>query len=267
LATQPRYRDLTATQYASAFQWLESAGLLFSAGALPADDASRRHRALLTVFEAALTGRPWLDEALMLVPTPDDLPLDVAEVADILGLAPHEAFTAVHAAAGKVDLAERARVGDAGERSLVELLRRETSCVVEHVALTQDGLGYDVRVADPVANLEVKSTTRLGRLTLYLSRNEFEVMRVDPAWQLVAVLLDSADLDTVTALATVDRAWLLAAAPSDRSAAGRWESMRVHVAPAALTGGIPALQPATRSTGLVTAGCLTTPPSWFPLAP
>ena len=61
------------------------------------------------------------------------------------------------------------------------------------VALKDDGLGYDVVGPLPTAmwHLEVKSTTRRGRLVIRISRLEYEIGAMDPLWRLVIVGLDS----------------------------------------------------------------------------
>ena len=88
----------------------------------------------------------------------------------------------------------------------------------------------------PAENLhiEVKSTTRRGRLRIYLSRNEFETMRREaPGCSSRCVSMTP----VLAAVATIGRDWLAAAAPSDNSG-GRWESVKIDVPPGALHSGI-----------------------------
>ena len=88
-------------------------------------------------------------------------------------------------------------------------------------------------------HLEVKSTTRRGRLIIYLSRHEFETARNDPTWQLVVVLLDT-DYSPV-GVATVRRDWVFAVVPEDHSPLGRWESLRLSPPRDALGAGLAGL--------------------------
>ncbi|MDH6281548.1 hypothetical protein M2280_002769 [Prescottella agglutinans] len=235
--THPDFSDITPTQYDAAYSWLGQTGLL--------DDLTSqiplRHR----LFEAVVehSGAPWLPDADMLVRSPDELPEDLLGVAAILELDTVDAHAQVRAAWGKVNTATRAQVGLAGELALVDLLREYEHIRVEHVAAWSDGFGYDISVEgqDFSAHLEVKSTTRRGRLSIYLSRNEYETMLCDPAWSLVAVRLTD-DLQPC-AVASIPRAWLESQAPSDRSVHGRWESFRADVPAGVAQPGIPALAP------------------------
>ncbi|WP_250000085.1 protein NO VEIN domain-containing protein [Actinoplanes sp. M2I2] len=109
----------------------------------------------------------------------------------------------------------------------------------DHVALDSDGLGYDIELsAGPaVWHVEVKSTKRRGRLDVYLSRHEFEVARLDPAWRLVTVGLD--EDGHIGAIATVPTDALLVQAPADRATTARWESAKFSLRPTDLRPGIP----------------------------
>ncbi|MEW2393737.1 DUF3883 domain-containing protein [Streptomyces venezuelae] len=163
--------------------------------------------------------------------------------AKALELTADEAFAHIHSVWGKVDTSRREQIGLAGELALVELLTTEVPARIEHVAEHSDGYGYDIAVQTDKASvhIETKATTRRGRLTVYLSRNEYETMRRDPAWQLVAVRL-TAEL-ALTSIATVPREWIAAQVPADRGLCGRWESCRLEVPPGVPEKGIPALLP------------------------
>lgn len=225
----PAFADITPTQYAAAYEWLHSNGLLRVA--LTADECGR------AVFEAAIREALWFPDSDLLVPEPNSMPQDGICAAEALGIEPLDAFALLRNCWGKVDTAERTRVGAAGEYALVSLLASMASLQVRHVAAESDGYGYDIHAAmpDDVLHIEVKTTTRRGRLSIFLSRNEFETMRRDPHWLLVALRMNRA-LDPVAA-ATVDRAWLTAAVPEDRPGA-RWESAKFDVPQHALTAGI-----------------------------
>lgn len=231
------FGGITPTQYAAAHTWLLQAGLIDKAGRVLCDGARQ-----LTVFRAAVSETLWLPDADVLISGPRELPEDASRAATALGLTPDDAFAAIRHAWGKVDTALRERVGVAGERALVELLSSAEDVLVEHVAAYSDGYGYDIAVETAAAavHLEVKATTRRGRLTIYVSRNEFEVMVRDPTWMLIAIRLDP-DLQPA-ALATVDRDWVNAVVPSDRGPGARWESVRLEVPPEALVTGLPGVR-------------------------
>ncbi|WP_221283597.1 DUF3883 domain-containing protein [Prescottella equi] len=235
--THPDYSDITPTQYDAAYVWLGQTGLL---GDLTSQ-IPLRHRLFKAVVEHS--DAPWLPDADVLVRSPDELPEDLLGAAAILELDTVDAHAQVRAAWGKVDAAARAQLGLAGELALVELLRGHEHIQVEHVAAWSDGFGYDISVEgqDLSAHLEVKSTTRRGRLSIYLSRNEYETMLCDPAWSLVVVRLT--DELKPCAVASIPRVWLESQAPSDRSAYGRWESFRADVPAGVAQPGIPALAP------------------------
>jgi hypothetical protein len=235
--THSDFSDLTPTQYDAAYTWIREAGLL--------EDLRSRVPVQCRVFDAAMTysGVPWFQDADRLVRRPDELPEDALRAAEALGLTHEEAYAQVHAVWGKVDTEERSRIGSAGELALLELLSESADGRVEHVAAWSDGYGYDIFVdADRLsAHLEVKTTTRRGRLTVYISRNEYETMLRDPAWELVTVRL-TPELK-ITAVAAVPKKWIAAHVPSDRTVRGRWESCRLDIPSEVPVAGIPSLAP------------------------
>ncbi|MGN6605638.1 MAG: protein NO VEIN domain-containing protein [Jatrophihabitans sp.] len=195
------------------------------------------------VFTAALENEPppWVHDADLLIRDPDDLPTDALRAAEVLGLDPESAHGLLAATWRKVDTSERERVGAAGEATLVAFLSRSLVGQIDHVSLRNDGMGFDVAVignCSHIAHLEIKSTTR-RRLSIFLSRNEFEVMLRDPLWELVAVRL-SADLE-LREVGTVPRDWVRGNAPIDQDGAARWESARFEVPEDVILPGIPRL--------------------------
>jgi hypothetical protein len=224
------FTDLTQTQYLSGLDWLRTLGLVtdhrhgvdLSAAVrgLPEQQISQ------LLFERILerAAPAWLPDADLLVPDAGELPQDAALLAETLGLSERVAFVAVRHAHGRIDLAERARVGLAGERALVDLLERRWPGSTTHVAQTDDGFGYDVlfRFGNVQWHLEVKSTTRRGRLVIHLSRHEHEVGLCDPDWRLVVVGLD--DQLRLQAVATVRHSELFGRAPRDVCAETKWQS-------------------------------------------
>lgn len=260
LTTQPRYGDLTATQYSAALGWLRSTGCL-TGGDRPAT---------LVLETAIVASQPsWLPDADDLIRSPDELPLDVVDVAAALGIGPRECFSIVTAASGKVDTAVRERVGALGEEAVVSLFERDVACRVRHDAAAQDGLGYDVTVETDTSTLhvEVKATTRRGRLRFFLSRNEYSVMLTDNAWRLVVVLLPDPLVSRVCALATVSTSWIRENAPVDGPGTARWESARFAVPAGALVPGVPELVPHLTGpveSSVVAMGCADpSPPGWL----
>ncbi|MEV5162853.1 DUF3883 domain-containing protein [Streptomyces sp. NPDC053728] len=210
------------------------------------------------VFRSALvsSGAPWLPDADVLVRGPEELPEDALRAAEALGIPESEAYEQVSAVWGKVDTEARAQIGSAGELALVNLIAETIEARVEHVAAYSDGFGYDIAVhaqRHPL-HIEAKSTVRRGRVTFYLSRHEYETMRRDPAWQLVAVQL-TRDL-AIAAVASVAAEWISAQVPQDRGAFGRWEACQLDVSPDVLVPGIPRLAPLlnTGTAGLLLPG-------------
>lgn len=241
------FSDLTPTQYEAAYSWLEENSLLED----PHSGAAVNERIFRTAL--ASSGAPWLLDADVLVRSPEELPEDARRAAEALGITESEAYEQVTAVWGKVDTEARALVGSAGELALVDLIAEATEARVEHVAAYSDGFGYDIAVHAQrhALHIEAKSTVRRGRVTFYLSRHEYETMRRDPAWQLVAVQLTQ-DL-AIAAVASVPAEWISAQVPEDRGSFGRWEACRLDVPPDALVPGIPRLAP-TLNAG--TAGLL-----------
>ncbi|MFF8971519.1 protein NO VEIN domain-containing protein [Streptomyces sp. NPDC014995] len=235
--THSDFSDITPTQYDAAYAWIQETGLL--------GEASSGVPLNCRVFDAAMahSGAPWLRDADLLIRNPDELPEDALRAAETLGLAPEEAYAQVSTVWGKVDTEERSRIGSAGELALFELLSESAEGRVEHVAAWSDGYGYDIFVDahQHSAHLEVKTTVRVGRLTVYISRNEYETMLRDPAWELVTVRL-TPELKVRT-VAAVPKNWIAGHVPSDRSARGRWESCRLDIPPEVPVPGIPSVGP------------------------
>lgn len=236
--SHPGLRDLTPTQYGAALDWLRREGILLSAGGKPVPMSDRL--AGLTVLQTAVAGvePTWLRDADRTIRAPQDLPLDVASTAEALGVSALDAVRVIRTVWGKVDARARAELGAAGEQRLVELLVDALDAHVLHVSKASDGFGYDISVEgyEGALHIEVKTTNRRGRLAIYLSRNEYEVMCTDSAWQLVAVLLNP--VGRIASVGTVNREWIAGAIPVDGSVYGRWESVRLDVPSAAVSPGV-----------------------------
>ena len=235
--THGDFSDLTPTQYDAAYSWLGEAGLLHAHA--EADTPSER------LFDAAVLGgdTPWFRDADRLVRSPDELPEDARRAAQTLGLSDSEAWARICALWSKVDVTERARVGDAGERALINLLKASTVARIEHVSTVTDTRGFDIAVRSEAGDLhlEVKATTRRGRLAVYLSRHEYLTMLHDPSWHLVVIRLD--DGLQAAAVASVPRSWIDEHIPINRGDFGRWESCRLDIPAHVPRSGIPALSP------------------------
>ena len=123
------------------------------------------------------------------------------------------------------------------------MLGQISGLAVDHVAAISDGYGFDVAVTgeSDTAHFEVKSTTRLGRLSFFLSRHEFEVMMRDRDWFLVVLLLSEGR--EIEAMGLVDRDWIRSAVPSDSGSGGRWASVRLDPPPTAVVPGLAGQSP------------------------
>ena len=239
------YTDLTQTQYASGLEWLRSIELLEDdrhggLGLSPSIKGLPDRQLNQLLFERTLERSmpAWLPDADFLVPDPGEVPQDAASLAEVLGLSEQASFLAIRNVHGHIDLAERARVGLAGERALIEFLECQWPGSTTHIAEANDGFGYDVLFRHGKENwhLEVKTTTRRGRLVVFLSRHEHEVSRLDPYWRLVVVGLD--DQLRLGAVATVRQNELMGRVPRDTCTDTKWQSISHELAASDLQSGL-----------------------------
>jgi hypothetical protein len=235
LTTHTQYSDLTPTQYATALTLLRDLELLENVDS-PVPAASRLFGA---IFEKAPP--PWVQDADLLVQSPDELPSDITSAGETLGLGSDGMYAQLVGSWGKVDTSARERVGAAGEAALVALLTAIPGGEVDHVALSSDGYGYDIAFTrnGEEAHLEVKSTSRRSRFTAYLSRHEYGVMVRDESWVLVTVRLGE-ELDIV-AVGCVPKEWIAANVPRDDGTFGSWATVKLEVPEEVVTSGIPQL--------------------------
>ncbi|WP_434992153.1 protein NO VEIN domain-containing protein [Arthrobacter sp. Ld5] len=232
IRSNSEYADLTPTQYSTALQWLHS--LSWTELSKNAGDRvgtlknltpqSMREKLLTSILESAEP--PWLEDADVLVHGSDDLPQDIERWSELLRLPGSSALRVVRRIGGKIDLARRAEIGEAGEIALTVLLEAKWPGEIKRVAATDDGYGYDISalVNDVEWHLEVKSTTRRGRLSFFLSRHEFETGLSDKYWRLLVIGLD--DGLRAICVAEVDNAALRKFAPGDRATSASWTSAR-----------------------------------------
>jgi hypothetical protein len=252
IRSDANYADLTQTQYSAALEWLGSLGLVVGGGngvqLSPAVRTLGKPQRNQLLFELSLerAAPAWLPDADLLIPDESEIPRDAAALAHTLGLTDRNALLAIRCAHGRVDLAQRTRVGAAGERALCRLLEAHWPGSTTHVAETDDGFGYDIafRHAGTEWYVEVKSTSRRGRLVVYLSRHEHEVGLLEPNWRMVIVGLD--DQLELQALATVRHAEVLARAPHDIFIQSAWQSASHQLAPSDLQRGLAFLDSADR---------------------
>lgn len=239
------YTDLTMTQYSSALDWLKLLRLVqpMDVGQkLPMDITKLSDNQLKQVlFSRALEADapPWLPDADLVLDESVGLPSDATDLAATLELADHAMLAAVRAVHGRLDLAKRKEVGSNGELALADLLDERWPGSVAHIALQDDGFGYDLEFTPPggVAwHLEVKTTTRRGRLVVHVSRHEFATGIVDSSWRLVLVGLSQAN--KVSALGTLRAGVLRERSPQDRTSATRWELARYDLSPPDLEPGL-----------------------------
>lgn len=247
IRSSSKYTDLSTTQYSSALEWLTRIGVVVVDGhsLVLATDLKRLAEPQTTqiLFMHCLEelAPAWLPDADALVRSTTELPQDAVDLAGTLGLAEDAALLAVRQVQGKIDLAERARIGLAGETCLVELLEERWPGSTQHIALHNDGFGYDVMFTptSKAWHLEVKTTTRRGRLVIHLSKHEHEVGTLDPLWRLVVVGLDEGG--QIAALATARHEVMRQRAPQNVDATAVWESVRYELSPKDVDPGLPFL--------------------------
>jgi hypothetical protein len=249
IRTDSRYTDFTATQYATALDWLKSvdavtegedgSGLSPAARALPSQELK-----LFLLRRTIENESPaWLPDADSLVPDASELPGDALALVSALGVGQDAAFHLIRKIHGKVDYAERTRIGSAGELEVVRMLEARWKGSTTHLSKIDDGFGYDVlfRHGAHEWHLEIKSTTRQGRLTVHLSRNEHEVGLRDPYWRLIVVGLGN-QLN-LRALATARHEEVLRRAPTDGGPHSKWQSVSHELGASDLQRGLPFAMP------------------------
>jgi hypothetical protein len=231
LKADAAYTDLTLTQYSSGLELLRALRLVLE-GTNGGVELSRTIRNLPDqqvghlLFESILewSEPSWLPDADVLVPDPGEIPQDAAALAGALGVGEQAAYSAIQVVRGHIDLEQRRLIGLAGERALLKLLESRWPRSTTHVAEASDGFGYDIlfRHEDKEWHLEVKTTTRRGRLIVHLSRHEYEVSLHDPQWRLIVVGMDEGM--RLKAVATVREEEIRRRSPRDLCSDGRWES-------------------------------------------
>lgn len=231
LRANAAYVDLTMTQYSSGLELLKSVSLLdenASGASILTPAVSRlptEHIAQVLLERLLEASSPaWLRDADVLIRDQDEIPDDGMDTAEALNIGGDVIFSVIRNVHGHIDLEQRNAVGVAGEEALLHLLEQRWPGSTTHVSKISDGFGYDILLQHEGQEhrLEVKSTTRRGRLVMFLSRNEYEVSLRDPRWRLVIVGLDASM--RIRAVATVKKDVFHRRSPADSSKESRWQS-------------------------------------------
>lgn len=253
--SRPEFADLTSSNYREAYEWLERNGLL-------SEPHHRVGSIGMQAFTVALQEEDlaWLQDGVVGIPSPEFLPEPVLAAAEQLGLDATVAWQVALELGRKVDLERRGRIGALGELAMVAYVE-SLSLEAEHLSLRSDALGWDIRAVgqDLESHLEVKTTTSLGRLRIFLSRNEYEVSRRDPMWGLTVALVD--DAGTLLRVAHVPTEVIHALVPVDRGPLSRWQSCSLDLTGAHVRPGLPGWLASLNGRSVLSS---TTEPSWWP---
>lgn len=235
-----QYQDLSRDQYDRGFALLNRMGIYLPGEGLRHDLIWASGEQLIAFFAADVIAENlpiWLEDSVVEGAIADP-PTEAMDMVSALELNEDWAPEIIRRAYGKVDLEMRAAVGAAGEAALTELLLQSGANAVEQISAFDDGAGFDlcVYVDNAEYHLEVKSTSKMRSLKIFLSRNEYEVSTRDPSWRLVTVGLD--DKMQVAALATIDQATVRSHVPLDAPPVGRWASSQLLLSNSHLTRGL-----------------------------
>ena len=257
LQAAPRYADLTMSNYREAYDWIEERGLL-SGGRSTQSASERVFMAAVGANDGFLSGADPEH-----IPSPGLLPTPVLDAARWLGIPETEAWERAVAIGYKVDVDRRSRIGALGEDAVCAFLEA-AGCEVYHGSVDSDALGWDIRTScgGVTKHLEVKSTTSLVRLRIYLSRHEYEVSEQDQHWALVVALIT--EEGCLQRLAHLKPGRLAHVVPADTGLTGRWQTCSIDLGQAELVPGIP-LPAVSRAADGVLAG--ETEPMWWPGEP
>lgn len=160
---------------------------------------------------------------------------------------------ALLAAAQTFDPSALARIGEFGERAVVEAYRTEFERLgrpdlrddVRQVSRVSDLLGYDVVTPTLLGRkwrIEVKTIGNPGpTCRFFISRNEAEVGSRDPSWRLVLCECQPDGEAKILGWSTIDAILpLLPADPIDSArGTGRWGSTQIHLPRNCLAEGLP----------------------------
>lgn len=147
----------------------------------------------------------------------------------------------------KFDTQALKRIGDMGENFVLEELRKhhpsELHRQIEHVAKYDDTLGYDISSpsisnSDKNSLLEVKTSVRQisGKFEFYLSRNEFEIGKVNRNWCIVAISVVN-NIPAVIGHLYIYQ--IESSLPRDIDKSAKWESSKLSIKLEAFRPGLP----------------------------
>lgn len=236
LRTQPRFRDLTPTQYEIALDWLKSKNLYPVLRV--SEDWTRGPGARVLGAAIGASTPPWLPDADSLIREPAELPIDIVELGEQLGLKPPEIYDEVKRVWRKFDDTAQRALGAAGETALMRWLEENVDARVLQVSEFDDTAGFDLAliVGERIeARIEVKATRREDSVVVFLSRNELETMRVHETWCLQVVHLDAND--SIRFLSWIAPETILEGEPQDGRFA-TWQSMKMILPSQALRPGV-----------------------------
>ena len=163
-----------------------------------------------------------------------------------IGVSPDERDALLLAAGRKFQPSDAPAVGAAGELAVMQAYRDALAgdpgllADLVHVSLISDQLGYDVRAPDGLGSshkLEVKTcSTRGDAFIVFLSRNEADTGRKDPAWRLL-VCRHTEEATEIVGWAAFDV--VAPHLPEDKSPLGRWATARLTLQHQILEPGLP----------------------------
>lgn len=235
LRTQPAARDLTPTQYEIALDWLKAMHLF---PLPPVRPPWARSPGAQVLGAAIAASKPlWLPDADSLIQSADDLPIDVVELGEQLGLDAAEIYDELKRVWRKFDDTAQRALGAAGEAALIDWLNENVEAEVVQVSAFDDTVGFDVALLTDRkvrARIEVKATRRDDSVVVYLSRNEVETMRAHKSWCLQVVQLDAED--RIRSLGWIPQDTIRDAEPRDARLA-TWQSMKMTLPAHALRPG------------------------------
>lgn len=146
----------------------------------------------------------------------------------------------------KFDAEALMELGLAGEKWVVNeytnCLKLHDSDLVKHVSLINDTLGFDIVtpsliLAGKDLHIEVKTTSRPGgKVSFYLSRNEFEVGMTDPRWVLLIVQMIDGDFTVFGHCFASQFETIL---PEDRVDFATWNSVKITLQTTDVVRGLP----------------------------
>ena len=235
LRSQAGFKDLTPTQYEIALDWLRARDM-YPVREVSAD-WTRSAAARVLGAAIAATTPPWLPDADSLIRSPSELPIDIVELGEQLGLNHQEAFDEVKRVWRKFDDTAQRALGAAGEAALVHWLEENVDAKVVQVSLFDDTAGYDLALMigeRTHARIEVKTTRREDSVIVFLSRNELDTMRANTGWCLQVVHLNPDD--SIRFLSWITPETIHAGEPRDGRLA-TWQSMKMTLPTHALRPG------------------------------